>query len=728
MILAAYVIHDIQQSELIEHVFTYRSTTPLKQVNLAGSFNGWNKDANTMSVSADGLTWTVSLKLRPGAYTYKFVLNGSQWILDPSASRNVDDGNGNTNSQLLISPPDYVQPAKLGDGVITQSALKHLTEVPYFNFDRGKVRLSLQTRPQDVADVKVAVDGIGTFAMKDSGGDEFFERYTVQVPWDRKLDLRYRFLLNDGKGTQVFGPQGLSSDKSNRFFVKASTYKPFEVPEWVEHSVIYHIFPDRFANGDTANDPANVVPWGSKPTFSNYMGGDIAGVKQHLSYLKDLGVSAVFFNPIFKSPSNHRYETADYLQIDPIFGTNAEFQELTKEMKRDGMRVILDGVFNHTATSFAPFADVVKNGANSPYTGWYTFRSFPVKIGENPNYEAWFNFPSMPKLNYSNADVRRYMLNIPEFWDQHADVAGWRLDAANEVTPDYWREFRKKVKALRKDTWIVGEVWGDGTPWLKGDQWDSVMNYQFRQSVLNFVTKTGSGKPSDLMRSLMTVYNSYAPQVSRNMMNLIGSHDTARVLTLCNGDIDLARLAAILQFTWVGAPSVYYGDELGMEGGPDPDNRRAMTWEVATRQNGFLNLYKQLVHLRRSNLALQSGDPISLVADDNKKVVAFARVLGDQADLIAVNRGNNPQTIDLHLGPVAGLPTSTVSVEFTDALTGTHYSPSKSILHLRLAPRSAAVLIPQLGSSFHPSHHRPVLSGTGLAMSTKNNYAQKEPQ
>jgi glycosidase len=725
MILA--VLSLLQNPLTVDHAFIYHASQVLEKVNIAGSFNGWNKDVDEMSRSSDGMTWTKHFKLTPGSYTYKFVLNGSQWITDPNA-KSVDDGNGNTNSQLIILPAGYKKPAKKGDGIITEKALKHLIEVPYFNWDRGILTLSIQARPDDIASIKVKVEGKGEFKAEDAGGDDLYERYTAKIPWNRKQDLRYQFILNDGAGSLSFGPKGLTKiEAGNEFSVKAASYKPFEVPTWVEHSVIYHIFPDRFANGDKSNDPSGVLPWdSSKLTYSSYLGGDVAGVEQHRDYLKSLGFSAVFFNPIFKSPVYHRYETTDYHEIDPYFGTNAEFEKMTHDLKKDGMRVILDGVFNHTATDFFPFADVVKNGANSRYTDWYTFHSFPVKIGPNPNYVAWFNYPSLPKVNYSSAAATAYMLDVPAFWSKRADIEGWRLDAANEVTMDYWRAFRKRVKSINKDIWIVGEVWGDGTPWLKGDQWDSVMNYQFRDAVLKFVTPAGPAKPSLFLNRLMTVYNSYAPQVSRNMMNLIGSHDTARVMTLCEGDASLAKLAAVIQFTWVGAPSVYYGDELGMAGGPDPDNRRGMAWESATPDNSMLSLYRKLVHLRKSSLVLQSGDPVPVLADDAKQVAAYARVLNGTADLIAVNRSAETQEIDLNLSTVAGLPTSVASVEFTDALSGTAYTPHKSILHLRLTPRSAVVLMPRLGISIHPSHHQ--LAPEGLAMAMSIHHAHKEPK
>jgi glycosidase len=368
----------------------------------------------------------------------------------------------------------------------------------------------------------------------------------------------------------------------------------------------------------------------------------------------------------------------------------------------------------------------VKNGPNSKYTHWYSFKSFPVKIERNPNYAAWLNFASMPKLNYGNPEVMNYMLGVPQFWQTEADVAGWRLDAANEVTSDYWRAFRSKVKSINRDAWILGEVWGDASQWLKGDQWDSAMNYPFRAAVVGFVGKNGTAKASDLMNNLMRNYTSYAPQVSRNMMNLIGSHDTPRILTECGGDRSLAKLAAILQFTWVGTPSVYYGDELGMEGSRDPENRRGMTWLAVSPQNDFLSLYKKLIKTRNENPALQSGDPVSMLADDTKRVVAFARVLDGTADVIALNRSDFTQNIDLNLSTVAGLPKTVATVDFTNALNGSAHAAHQSILHLQLAPRSAAVLIPRLGYSPHLRHRRRDLSSANLATSLAS--AHKEPK
>lgn len=684
----------IVASNEVEHTFTFVSEKPVKEVHLAGAFNNWDKRATRMRLLPDGKTYSVTLRLKPGKYPYKFVLNEDEWIVDPKAARNEDDGTGHTNSILIITPPDYVTPANPADGVVAASALEHVTEVPYFNYDRGQITLSLRARPGDLKAVKVRAHGFGDVPMKSEPIDEFYTRYTASIPWDRRADLRYTFLLQDGAKVYSFGPRGLTTKASNEYRVGAKTFRPFEVPGWVEKSIFYQVFPDRFENGDKSNDPKDVMAWDGKPQYFNRFGGDIAGVQKRMGHLKQLGVNAVYFNPIFKAPSNHRYDATDYFQIDPEFGTNEEFAQLTRDLKKQGIRTVLDGVYNHTATNFFAFDDVVKNGKGSKYTDWYTFKSFPVKIQENPNYVAWFNFPSMPKLNLSNPETREYMLRIPKFWNEKAEIAGWRLDVANEVQMDFWQDFRKVVKGINPDNWIVGEVWGDGSPWLKGDQWDSVMNYRFREAVLTFVGKDGSGKPSQFLDRLFGVYNSYAPQVSRNMMNLIGSHDTPRILTLCNEDRELAKLAAIVQFTWVGAPSVYYGDELGMSGGADPDNRRGMRWDLANPDNDVLALYRKLIALRNQHEVLQSGDPIRLAADDASGIAAYGRVLNGKSAVVVFNRSDKTQSAKVAL---SGTPVAQTT--YVDVLNGKPVSASAGTVSVSLPPKSAAVLIPSSEAS-----------------------------
>ncbi len=676
------------QSDAVTRQFVYRADKPLTSVAIAGTFNGWNKGATLLSEDPDQRTWHVNLTLKPGKILYKFVLNDNDWVTDPANPKTDDDGNGHTNSLLLILPSDYARPAAKGDGFVTESALRHRDGIPDVNVDRGNLTLSLRARPNDVERVLVR-SGSRSYPTVEHPIDDLYTRYSATIPWTGNRNLRYSFELDDGPKHYRFGPKGLTdpmASRDNEYSLGAG-YKPFTPPSWLEGTVIYQIFPDRFANGDKSNDPKNVVPWDAKPTYSNRFGGDVAGIRQHFGYLEGLGINAVYFNPVFESPSNHRYETTDWLKIDPSFGTNQEFGDLTRQMASKGIRTILDGVFNHSATNFFAFQDILANQKGSKYLGWYTIKQFPVRVQQNPPYVAWFNYPSMPKLNVLNPATESYLLGVLDYWDKRAEIAGWRLDTGAEVSSDYWRAFRRHLKSLNPNYWIVGEEWGDATPWLRGDQWDSVMNYPFRAAILRFLGKSGDAKPSEFMKGLMANYSSYAPQVSRNLMNLLGSHDTPRILTECGGDRQLAKLAAIIQFTWVGTPSVYYGDELGMEGERDPDNRRGMEWGLANSQNDMLSLYRKLISLRRSHKVLQSGDPVLLRASDRDGVAAYARVLGEDAAVVAINRSAMPKAVAISL---SGLSEHS---DFVNALDGAPAPVSRHMVSLTIPARGAAILV-----------------------------------
>lgn len=673
------------------HEFVYRAETKLESVNVAGSFNNWNRDADPMQVDADGLTWRLHRSFEPGRYAYKFVLNKETWITDPKSWKDEGDGNGNTNSILAIFPSDYDRPARPTDGVLAKSALSHEQKAPALNVDRGELTLSFRLRPDDAQKVEIVINGKAS-PMHVFRSDDFYELRRVTVPWKGTAALQYVFRIYDGSKSYDFGPGGLvAKGAAQPFRLDPKTFTPFLVPEWVQGEVFYQIFPERFRNGSKANDPAGVLPWDAEPKYFNFMGGDLAGIQQKAGYLQDLGVGAIYLNPIFKSPSNHGYETSDYKQVEPRFGTNADLIALTRNLHSRKIRTVLDGVFNHTAVDFAPFADVLKKGRESEYRDWYYIKEYPVVVRDNPPYEAWFGFPSMPKLNVENPQVQAHLFGALDYWKREADIDGWRLDVANEVSPAFWRKFRSQVKSESPDMWIVGEVWGDGNPWLGGDQWDSIMGYQFRDAALGFVAR-GETKPSQFVNRLFYVYESYPPQVSRSLMNLLGSHDTARFLTECKGDQNLARLGASLLMTWPGSPSIYYGDELGMEGGPDPDNRRGMRWDLESSSNQMLSHYRKLVHLRRQSPALRAGNPVRLTVDDKTGTLAFGRILDQDAALIAVNRSPSPQTIQIVL-PSQWPNWSKTTL--SDSLGSQPVAqPRPGTVRVELAPLSAAVILP----------------------------------
>lgn len=690
----------------VDHAFVYKADADLKSVSVAGTFNNWSKDANPLT--ANGRVWSATVRLHPGKVQYKFVLNGDKWVQDPANPKSTDDLNGGYNSYLLVLPSDYNGPAAKGDGVVATSALFHDPKSPsYLDLDNGRLWFSLRARPGDINRIVLVAGSRKRGAQTTSGepkifedetrfllsplsSDELYELDRTGIDYEPSKPLDYVFMLEDGNTRLFLGPKGVTpTPDGNLFEIQPGSLKEFKVPRWPEQSVIYQIFPDRFENGDRSNDPKDVQPWDAKPLYFNRFGGDAAGVRKHIGYLKSLGVKAVYFNPIFQAPSNHRYDASDYYKSDPEFGTNEEVAALSRDLKHNGIRTIFDGVFNHTGTQFFAFQDLLKNQQASKYKDWYYVLSYPVKKVMPPPYLAWWGFADLPKVNQHNPDARAYFLGVPKYWDDLAHISGWRLDVPNEVQDDYWLDFRKVVKSTDPDRWIIGEIWSDGNHWLQGDMFDSIMGYQFRFSTLQFVANKAIG-PTEYMNQLMGVYASYAPQVSRNLMNLISSHDTPRFLTMCKGDEKLARLGATLQLTWVGAPSVYYGDELGMEGDKDPDNRKPMRWDIANDRNSMLHFYRALIRARNGSRALQSGAPVVLSTNDSDGTLAYARVLSDDLAVVAANRSSSPRTLRLTLGQMG-------SRSFVDALSGKKFRATKGAVTVNLPAESAAVLVPAGG-------------------------------
>ncbi|MCX7800177.1 MAG: alpha-amylase family glycosyl hydrolase [Fimbriimonadales bacterium] len=672
--------------------FRYVAAEPVESVAVAGSFNGWSRDANPLRPDADRRVWRIALSLPIGRHSYKFVLDGRRWVRDPANPHAEDDGFGGENSILWVLPPEYGRPARVGDGRLTEAGVAHRPTQGDAVWDRGRLLLTVRTRPGDVRSVAVEPIGGRPVELQPGLGDEFQQAWKGALPWDRRSVLRYRVLLRDGSARWTLGEDGLRPGSEARAFaIRPEQAAPLEPPAWVERTVFYQIFPDRFDNGDPSNDPPTVEPWDAPPKWYTFLGGDLEGVRRRLPYLAGLGVGAVYLNPIFVSPSAHGYETTDYLRVEPRLGTNDGFARLTRELKAGGIRTVLDGVFNHTSVDFFAFADLRRHGEGSRYRGWYTPHSFPIRVQNPPNYHAWFNFPSMPKLNHANPEARAHLLAVPGFWMERAELAGWRLDVADEVPSDFWRDFRRVVKAIDPQAWIVGEVWGDARRWLGGDQWDSAMNYPFREAAVRFVAQRSEPAERAWAR-LEALYWRYGPTVSRNMMNLLSSHDTPRFLTLCGGDRGLAKLGATLLMAWPGAPSVYYGDELGMEGGPDPDNRRGMRWDLATDSNDVLAHYRALIAARNASRALQSGDPALLHARGD--TLAFARVLEDDLAVVALHRGDRPAELRLRLPQ----PANSSNLTLVDALSGKRSAVRRGVLVLTLPARSSALLVPARGS------------------------------
>lgn len=418
----------------------------------------------------------------------------------------------------------------------------------------------------------------------------------------------------------------------------------FTTPQWVRDAVFYHIFPERFANGDPTNDPPGTVPWASPPEHDTFMGGDIQGVIDRLPYLEELGITALYFNPIFAARSNHKFDHGDYMKVDPHFGTNPLLKEFVQACHQKGIRVILDISHNHSGREFFAFADVVENGDASPYRDWYHFHSFPVAGPEKPNYNAWWGIGTLPEFNHANPEVRAYFWEVTRYWMEEVQIDGWRLDVANEVPHDYWREWRALVKGINPDAYVVGEIWGDGTPWLQGDNFDAVMNYVWRDLVVDFFAEE-SIPASKFDADIRALLARHPRCVNLAMFNLLGSHDTARFLTVAKDQVECLKLAFLYQMTYVGAPVIYYGDEIGMRGETDPMCRGAMVWDKGYWNIPLWEYVAKLIRIRHHTPALRSAEYHRVLTDDAKGLYVYRRGQGDEAAYVVINNACSPRAV-----------------------------------------------------------------------------------
>lgn len=450
-----------------------------------------------------------------------------------------------------------------------------------------------------------------------------------------------------------------------------------QTPDWVKHAIFYQIFPDRFAQTTqyprTAAMQVGLEPWESPPTLQGYKGGDLWGVIEQLDYLQDLGVTALYLNPIFQSACNHRYHTHDYYTVDPLLGGNEAFRDLLIATHQRGMKVILDGVFNHASRGFFFFNDILENGPHSPWLDWFQVTNWPVSAydGRLPaNYESWVDNRALPQFNHDNPAVREYIMQIAEYWLQFG-IDGWRLDVPFEIkVSGFWQEFRDRVKAINPEAYIVGEVWEDARQWLDGTQFDGVMNYLFAESAIAFAA--GDRVERDYVES--PAYFPYPPlnaaeydqriqkilalydwEIQLTQLNLLASQDTARLWTIAGGETSRPRaiadattsvtLSTLLLLTFPGAPSIYYGDEVGLGGGLDPDCRRTFPPPQHWNQE-ILQCHQDLIQLRHRYPALRIGRYHPLIAEG--MVYGFVRQLSDPVEaaqtlVVLLNAGTAAQ-------------------------------------------------------------------------------------
>jgi cyclomaltodextrinase len=398
-------------------------------------------------------------------------------------------------------------------------------------------------------------------------------------------------------------------------------------PAWVAEAVVAQIFPDRFRRSGcvAAQQGLALQPWGDPPTPTGFQGGDLYGVIEGLDHLQALGITCLYLTPIFSSAANHRYHAYDYFQVDPLLGGEAAFDALVVELKRRGMRLILDGVFNHCGRGFWAFHHLLENGPASPYADWFITERWPLKPypepGEPCGYHSWWCDPALPKFNHANPAVREHLLAVGHHWIERG-IDGWRLDVPDEVEPSFWVEFRRVVREANPEAWIVGEIWGDARAWLGGEHFDGVMNYRVAWSCLGWVAdgRLQQGHAREAIpygclsgerwkEVMLETLSWYRPEVNQAQLNLLDSHDVPRALHMLQGDVEALKLALVLLFVLPGVPCVYYGTELGLRGGAEPACREAFPWgDPQSWPQDLRAFIASLAALRREQPALRSAE------------------------------------------------------------------------------------------------------------------------
>ena len=482
------------------------------------------------------------------------------------------------------------------------------------------------------------------------------------------------------------GTSGIANfiSPSEKWIYDSSIYQRHSIPDWVYGSVMYQVFPERFANGRSEINPENTVEWGSVPTRLDFQGGDLYGVIDKLDHIESLGVNILYLNPIFLSGSTHKYDSWDHFKVDPTLGGDNGLRDLISNCHDRNIKVILDCSLNHVHPRHFAFQDIVKNGENSEYKNWFTIFDYhvrlihrphlyantykvgwdgneeeykrylektfdetkvPVEVRDDdgpivePSYKAWWGVPDMPKVNFESKEARQWALDVTKHWIENFDIDGWRMDVAKELDFSFWKEFRDIAHKANKETLLISEIFGDTSQWLQGDRFDGTMNYSFREAMTDyFATKRINNK--EFADSLANLYSMYSFEALSSCQNLLSSHDVKRFLNRCGNEEDGILGAIFLQATFPGIAGIYYGDEIGLGGADDPFNREPFPWHSEESWNStILDYTKKLMNIKKSSSIFKYGRFELL--DDNEQFVAFRRILKDESMLCIINRSKS---------------------------------------------------------------------------------------
>lgn len=540
-------------------------------------------------------------------------------------------------------------------------AVFHIVDIPYvYGKDKDTLIVRVRVARNDIKKCyiyyKDRYDWKNHYIKKEMviiDETELFTYYQIEISVFRNR-YRYYFEFIDNKdevfqyNERGFVNKNFNYNDMNSFqFPYIAQEDLYKEQKWLQESIVYQIFPDRFFNGDISRNIEGTLIWeNGKVSTKSIYGGDLKGIIDKLQYLKKLGINLIYLTPVFKSTSNHKYNIKDYFDIDPQFGTIDEARELVEKAHNNGIKIIFDAVFNHSGSDFFAFKDLIKNQKKSKYKDWYFIDSWPVSLRKNNYYTFASNCKSMPKLNTNNDEVKEYLISVGEYWINKIGIDGWRLDVCDEIGHEFWRSFRKRIKKLNKNSIIIGEIMHEANSFLRGDQLDGIMNYPFKNAIIDFFGKNiiNAREFLDIMTENRVLY---MDSIIRQMWNLIGSHDTKRIYNECEGDISKIKLAVAYQFLYIGVPYIYYGDEIGLDGGDDPDNRKCMIWDEKRQNKDLLNFYKIMIRIRKENKEFIYGNFEEVYC--NKNLLGFKRVFNNKNVLALFNNSNEEQLIEINL-------------------------------------------------------------------------------
>lgn len=551
---------------------------------------------------------------------------------------------------------------------MNKHALMHRAKSEYaYAYDENTLHITFRSAKNDLKNVSIIYGDPFNWENKTWKNYEqslvkryqtsLFDFYFIAIkPED--LRTKYIFILTDNddnkylygaKKTTIYS-EAESLNLENFFnYPYINKEDLHHTPSWVKDTVWYQIFPDRFYTENT------LLPWGKTPVNNNEIyGGNIKGITAKIPYLKNLGITGIYFTPIFEAKTAHKYDTINYFKIDPSFGTNEDFRELVETAHASNIKIMLDGVFNHSGFLHPYFQDVVKNGEESIYKNSFFIEKFPVvnfpltEKGEparhttkDLNFKTFAYTPHMPKWNTDDKLAKKHLLEVIEFWIKEYDIDGWRLDVSNEVSHDFLREIKKTSRAAKADTFILGENWDQSIPWLQGDQMDSVMNYDLVYPLWEYLQeKIDLSTFTDIVSNYLATTPKNAME---NMFNLIDSHDTIRILRRLKDNIDKTKLAYLFMFLSAGAPNIYYGGEVGLTGEHDPDNRRCMIWDEDKQDLDLFNFIQTLINLRDKYEVFKDYD-YNFISND---VLMFTKEKNNQKILTIMNNTNETKEIIL---------------------------------------------------------------------------------